>query len=435
MVRHHSSEMETALHSFCGACVRQHAAARAIEARRGGTPSLAESVKLPAARAASEFRRFERIAPLYRMGALSSVNAESLTRSIFTWRFPGVTQNALITAVVGGKLVSPVFSALGLDWQLWFYPNGESAVRSPGQPHLVLRLLSPDVAPFKPSVASASLGDVTVAYGDVTFSTQTPRPASAVPQAALSWPYSNPMRNYAPYGDLVIVIELEAKLDDVKKMPAKVVDIPSSRVTSDLACLLESGDDANVTLLCGTESIKAHSAILCARSPVFRAQLKSEFACRLDAVPVPDEIDAPTLRRTLSFIYTDECEPASAEEAQHLLNAADYYKLPRLQAICERKLIDSLSIENVGYSLTLAEQHCALKLKDAALRFVAVNALAVLKTEGWAHVERAAPHLWHDLVITLTTGTPPQSPKTKENAAASAAAAADGERRVLQRTS
>ena len=84
---------------------------------------------------------------------------------------------------------------------------------------------------------------------------------------------------------------------------------------------MESGDGADTTLLCGRESIKAHSVILVARSPVFRAQLKGSLACSLDAVPVPEEIDAPTLQRTLEFIYTDECEPSSAEEAQHLLNA------------------------------------------------------------------------------------------------------------------
>ena len=90
--------------------------------------------------------------------------------------------------------------------------------------------------------------------------------------------------------------------------------------------------------LCGSERITAHSQILCARSSVFKAQLKGPLTCSLDAVPVPEEITPQTLRDTLRFIYMDMVDPSSAEHAQHLLNAADQYALPRLRSIAERKL-------------------------------------------------------------------------------------------------
>ena len=44
---------------------------------------------------------------------------------------------------------------------------------------------------------------------------------------------------------------------------------------------------------------------------------------------------------------------------------------------------------NAAHTLTLAEQHGARSLKVAALRFVAANAVAVLKTDGWAHLSDA----------------------------------------------
>lgn len=88
---------------------------------------------------------------------------------------------------------------------------------------------------------------------------------------------------------------------------------------ADLGALLESGDSSDVTLLCGGERLRAHTLILSARSPVFRAGLRGPLACSLDAVPVPDFIQPAIMRRVLRFIYTDELQPASAEEAQHLL--------------------------------------------------------------------------------------------------------------------
>ena len=80
-------------------------------------------------------------------------------------------------------------------------------------------------------------------------------------------------------------------------------------------------------------------------------------------------------------------------QAQHLLNAADHYALPRLRAICEHTLSNQLDVANVAHTLTLAEQHGARSLKVAALRFVAANAVAVMKTDGWAHMAASRPAL------------------------------------------
>ena len=44
---------------------------------------------------------------------------------------------------------------------------------------------------------------------------------------------------------------------------------------------------------------------------------------------------------------------------------------------------------NAAHTLTLAEQHGSKALKDAALRFVAANAVAVMKTDGWKHMAAA----------------------------------------------
>ena len=80
-------------------------------------------------------------------------------------------------------------------------------------------------------------------------------------------------------------------------------------------------------------------------------------------------------------------------QAQHLFNAADYHALPRLRAICERTLCESLTAENAAFTLTLAEQHSAAALKRESLLFVAHNVDEVMATEGWAHLDKAKPAL------------------------------------------
>jgi hypothetical protein len=155
-------------------------------------------------------------------------------------------------------------------------------------------------------------------------------------------------------------------------------------------------------------------------------------------VPVPPEITPATLKRLLHFLYTDELEPQSAEEASHLLNAADHYDVPQLFAICERTLIDALSVDNASVhnasvdnaatTLTLADQHSATRLKNAALRFVAANTLAVMATPGWAQLMFARPLLMADAMHTMAAGEPPAA------RAAEGGAGDDAARRVRRRT-
>ena len=126
-------------------------------------------------------------------------------------------------------------------------------------------------------------------------------------------------------------------------------------------------------------------------------------------LPVPPEITSHTLRRLLQFLYTDELEPASAEEAQHLLNAADHYDVPRLFAICETALCDALCVTNAAGTLALADQHGAAALKRATLAWIAPCVVEVMATDGWRHLKAACPGIVDELLYTLATGMPPGS--------------------------
>ncbi len=139
-------------------------------------------------------------------------------------------------------------------------------------------------------------------------------------------------------------------------------------------------------------------------------------------MPVPPEITPHTLHRLLQFLYTDELEPSSPEEATHLLHAADHYGVRRLFCICERTLCAALSVDNAAETLALAGLHSAAALKDAALRFVAANAVAVMASAGWAHLVTSRPPLVVEAMHTLATGAPPVAP-----AGMAAAAGAGGD--------
>ena len=124
----------------------------------------------------------------------------------------------------------------------------------------------------------------------------------------------------------VLTITATITLKDVRvaagPSPSSSITVPPPSVTSELRALLDSGACTDIALACGGQSVPAHSFVLRMRSPVFRAQLAPDsplVAADLSAVPVPDDITPATLRRLLEFIYSDELEPASPEEAGTLL--------------------------------------------------------------------------------------------------------------------
>ena len=120
------------------------------------------------------------------------------------------------------------------------------------------------------------------------------------------------------------------------------------------------------------------------------------------------------------------------------LNAADLYALPGLTALCERALLEGMTVDNAATTLALADQHGAVRLKHATMSFVARRCAAVMATPGWAHLRTATPLLMEGVLQTVLAGVPPEPPlptsaADEDEEAAPADQAADG-RRVRQRT-
>jgi speckle-type POZ protein len=356
---------------------------------------------------------------------------------VHTWRVEGLTLASFTGAKVGHRLGSPPFQACGFEWRLWLNPNGETE-ENKGSVGVFCELLTPD-ATVHISVRTSILGKPVVTddtQKQDCYSTCIPLPAGE--DASVLWgldvsshaELAAELAKYVPGGVMTVTVTLRLGGSLSAAALANPVSLPAPGLSAELGALLASSKGADVILVCSGERLEAHSILLCARSPVFAAQLE-DGPMRADAaaVPVPPEITPQTLRRLLHFLYTDELEPESAEEATHLLNASDHYHVARLFAICERTLCSALAIDTVATTLTLADQHGATALKHAALRFVAANAVAVMATPGWAHLASARPLLVSEALHTVVTGAPPAA-----RAAEGGAGDDDAVRRVRQRT-
>jgi speckle-type POZ protein len=390
-----------------------------------GAPSL------PAAEAAGLVEA--PVAALTRRTAGSTSLSQQRTHE-HTWQLKGLTRSHFTSAVPGELRCSPRFSAFGFSWRLQLAPNGNSAPLAGGVgAYLQLRTegcTTPEVS-------------FTLRIGAHAFACEQRFCTSAVAdERVTSWGATclvtheallDDFETNVPGGALDLQVKMLLDVDAADNDEAlDAAHTPC--LAADLGALLASGAGADVQLVCSDgERLGAHSALLCARSPVFAAQLREgPLQADTSAVPVPPEITSQMLRRLLHFIYTDELEPASPEEATHLLNAADHYDVPRLFAVCERALCGALSVDNAADTLMLADQHAAVKLKHAALRFVAKNALAVMATPGWAHLVTARPPLVLEAMHTLAAGEPP-APAEGGDAGEAGGACGDGAARRVRR--
>lgn len=189
--------------------------------------------------------------------------------------------------------------------------------------------------------------------------------------------------------------------------------VPDCRLSDDLGVLWEQSRFSDVILCIQGKEFQAHKAILAARSPVFHAMFEHEMEeKKANRVEIKD-VEYEVLREMLRFVYTGKA-PNLERMADDLLAAADKYALERLKVMCEEALCSSLTVENVGEVLILADLHSASQLKSQAIDFINSHATEVMDTQGWKHMVNTQPSLVADAFRALATQqSPPIGPPRK----------------------
>ena len=107
------------------------------------------------------------------------------------------------------------------------------------------------------------------------------------------------------------------------------------------------------------------------------------------------DIRPDVVREMLHFIYNGatSTETVMDEIGKDLLSAADQYQLELLKNKCEEKLCSSLEVSNSVELLVLADLHHAFKLKNMALKLVAINMDTNVNTDVYKDFARHHPDI------------------------------------------
>ncbi|XP_055947092.1 protein roadkill-like [Argiope bruennichi] len=175
----------------------------------------------------------------------------------------------------------------------------------------------------------------------------------------------------------------------------------STDVCRSLKSLLVAETFSDVTIVAGDEEIKAHKAILSARSEVFHQILKIRSTLKNSYKLTFDNLSKEAIREMIRFIYAGEMGNVSFEVACELFYAADKYQIKLLKKTCSKILANNLNQDNVFRVLILADRHISIKLKDSCLRYITSNAAEIQKQIGWNELLLKNPKLANTVIQAL----------------------------------
>ena len=326
------------------------------------------------------------------------------------WEIQGMDKQAM-AACGRTVLKSSSFIAGGVEWRALVYPNGKLE-GNVGHVSAYLVIVTPGKAvecTFSLSVGGERSGKLSKKFGKPDTRHSSNGDDNSLPKDCVTyWGHAyrtewshDALEKRGALSDGKLIIEAEvcvAPFDLANPPMATLVEVSSDEsrlraLTSDMGALQNDTDSADTTVVVGAEEFRVHAAVLSARSSVFKALLHRKGDRKSISL---SEIEPDVFKLLLRYLYTGELpqgDAATVEVHQHLLVAADRFDVASLFQACECALIGSLSVESVGYTLVLAEQHGAKILKSTALQYVTIHAREVTMTKGWWHLIHATPML------------------------------------------
>lgn len=175
-------------------------------------------------------------------------------------------------------------------------------------------------------------------------------------------------------------------------------------VSDDLEILMRSESFSDLVLvMSGDQEIRAHRAVLAARSPVFHAMFESEMREKKNSrVNIPDA-NREIMLEILLYIYSGKINVDRLKElAGSILVVADKYALDELKAICGAVLSDNLRVDNALESLVLADFYKVDKLKKRTLDFIVAHMSGLIESPGLKLIMDSHQHLMKEILLALT---------------------------------
>ncbi|KAL3907560.1 MAG: hypothetical protein SGARI_003481 [Bacillariaceae sp.] len=164
------------------------------------------------------------------------------------------------------------------------------------------------------------------------------------------------------------------RLNDFLRFDFSVYDlsfeVPSSTLVSDFRTMVDDETLSDVTFMVDGTPVYAHKLMLL-RSPYFRALFLGDMK----------ESKAGT------YLYTDQLR-VPLESAMELFEAADLFCIPRLKTMCEKRMLQSINVENAASIFHAADMYSAMALRQKTKKYILSHFEEISKTHCFEDMGR-----------------------------------------------
>ena len=142
-------------------------------------------------------------------------------------------------------------------------------------------------------------------------------------------------------GSLILEVNLTVEVED-RALRQDCV----TQVTDQFNKLFMDKESSDVEINCGGQVFHCHKLILSTRSPVFSAMFQNNMKEKKIRKVSLEGLIPEVAAEMFKFIYTGTLSVNDQIFPTDLLKAANQYQLDLLKKVCEKKLCNTVTIEN-----------------------------------------------------------------------------------------
>lgn len=190
------------------------------------------------------------------------------------------------------------------------------------------------------------------------------------------------------------------RLNDFVRFDFAVYDlsfeVPSSTLVSEFRALVNNETLSDVTFIVEGIPVYAHKLFLM-RCSYFQALMLGDMKeSKMKTIRI-EQVSHATFLKILEYLYTDQLR-IYLDCAMELFEAADLFCIPRLKTMCEKRMLQSINVENAAAIFHAADLHSAMALREKAKKFILSHFEPISKTTSFEEMGRSNIDLVFELL-------------------------------------
>jgi leucine-zipper-like transcriptional regulator 1 len=173
-------------------------------------------------------------------------------------------------------------------------------------------------------------------------------------------------------------------------------EVPPSTLVQEFRSLVDSETLSDVNFIVEGTPVYAHKLMLM-RCSYFRALFLGDMKESKLATIRIEQVSHAVFLQVLEYLYTDQLK-VPFDSAMELFQAADLFCIPRLKTMCEKRMLQSICVENAAGIFHAADMHSAMALRGKAKKFILSHFEDVSKTQCFEEMGRCNIELVFELL-------------------------------------